>query len=157
MTVLWVCPNCGRQFARKNQRHHCGTGDGSVVLRGRPGELVKIFGRLEAFIKSLGAVEILARERYMLFRTTRIFADLTVMCDALRLAVHLPREARHRPFIKVATISTRLAQPRRPTTPWGSDFGTALKALAFMCSVYFELVSSWVTGSASLRVLPPFA
>lgn len=103
MTVLWVCPNCGRQFARKNQRHHCGTGDGSVVLRGRPGELVKIFGRLEAFIKSLGAVEILARERYMLFRTTRIFADLTAMCDALRLAVHLPREARHRLFIKIGS------------------------------------------------------
>jgi hypothetical protein len=36
-------------------------------------------------------VEVVTRNRYALFRTTRIFADLTVMRDALRVAIHLGR------------------------------------------------------------------
>ncbi len=46
-------------------------------------------------------MEIVTRERYALFRTTRIFADLTVMRDALRLVVHLDREAQAPCFFKV--------------------------------------------------------
>jgi hypothetical protein len=46
-------------------------------------------------------VEIVTRERYALFRTTRIFADLTVMRDALRLVIHLDREVRAPCFVKV--------------------------------------------------------
>jgi hypothetical protein len=57
---------------------------------------------LEKFAKSLGPVELVTRERYALFRSTRIFADAVVMSDAIRLAIHLPRTAKHRLFIKVA-------------------------------------------------------
>jgi hypothetical protein len=39
----------------------------------------------------------------VLFRSTRIFADLTVLTDALRLAIHLPREGRHPLFIKLSS------------------------------------------------------
>ena len=101
MAAAWTCPNCQRTFARKNQRHRCGTGDSSVVVRGRSPDLQRVYKSLEAFALSLGAVEVVARERYVLFRSTRIFADLTVMTDALRLAIHLPREAHHPLFIKV--------------------------------------------------------
>jgi hypothetical protein len=41
------------------------------------------------------------RERYVLFRTTRIFADVVIMTDAVRLAVHLPRRASDALFSKV--------------------------------------------------------
>jgi predicted transport protein len=47
-------------------------------------------------------VEVVARKRYVLFRSKRIFADLVVMADALRLAIHLSRKADHRLFPKVA-------------------------------------------------------
>ena len=52
-------------------------------------------------VKSLGAVEFVTRDRYVLLRTNRIFADLVIMSGALRLAVHLPREAEHPLFIKI--------------------------------------------------------
>jgi hypothetical protein len=63
--------------------------------------LILLYGSLEDMVRSFGEVEIVTRERYALFRTTRIFADLTVMRDALRLVVHLDREVRVPCFVKV--------------------------------------------------------
>lgn len=43
-------------------------------------------------MKGFGHVEVVTRDRYALFRTTRIFTDLTVMQDALRVVIHLDRK-----------------------------------------------------------------
>ncbi len=101
MTPLWSCPSCKRQFTRPNQRHACGTGDRHHVLRNRSPELVALYLAIEAFAQSLGAVEFVARERYVLLRSTRIFADLVVMVSSIRLAIHLPRQAAHPRFSKI--------------------------------------------------------
>lgn len=103
MTTLWTCPKCKRGFTRKNQRHACGTGNRADVLRDRPPEVVELYAALEAFAKSLGPVEFVTRERYVLLRSHRIFADLTIMSNALRLAIHLSREARSPLFMKVGS------------------------------------------------------
>ncbi|MEI9952743.1 MAG: DUF5655 domain-containing protein [Pseudomonadota bacterium] len=103
MTTSWACPQCQRRFTRDNQRHACGTGDRNQVLRRRPAGLVALYGELEEFLETLGKVEIVARERYVLFRSTRIFADLTVMTDSLRLVIHLSRSVQHALFEKVVS------------------------------------------------------
>jgi predicted transport protein len=103
MTGTWTCPRCNRQFTRKNQRHACGTGERADVLRNRPPEVVKLYSALEKFAQSLGPVEFVTRERYVLLRSKRIFADAVIMSDALRLAIHLPRKAEHKLFIKVGS------------------------------------------------------
>jgi uncharacterized protein DUF5655 len=90
-----------RAFTRKNQPHACGTGERSAVLRGRPEEIVALYASVESFAKSLGPVEIVARQRYVLFRSTRIFADFVLMTDALRAAVHLDRAVEDPIFFKV--------------------------------------------------------
>jgi predicted transport protein len=46
-------------------------------------------------------VEFVTRERYVLFRSTRIFADVVVMADGLRVALHLSRKVDHQLFLKV--------------------------------------------------------
>ena len=46
-------------------------------------------------------VEIVYRDKVARFRTSRIFADLVMMKDALRLAVHLKREVKEPLFFKV--------------------------------------------------------
>ena len=71
-------------------------------MRDRPAALVSLYASIEAFAKSLGQVEFVTRDRYVLMRSNRIFADLVVMSDALRLAIHLPREVKNPLFIKVA-------------------------------------------------------
>jgi predicted transport protein len=102
MTSTWACPRCKRRFTRKNQRHACGTGERADVLRNRDPKLVELYEALEAFAKSLGPIELVTRERYVLFRSTRIFADLVVRPASLRLAIHLPRKAEHALFVKIA-------------------------------------------------------
>jgi hypothetical protein len=99
---LWTCPRCKRRFTRANQRHACGTGDRAAVLKNRPRALVRLYEALERFAKSLGPVELVARERYVLLRTNRIFTDLVIMSDALRVAIHLPRKVPSPQFVKVA-------------------------------------------------------
>jgi hypothetical protein len=107
MTTTWACPKCNRQFTRKNQRHACGTGERSDVLRNRPPEVVELYAALEKFAKSLGPVEFMTRERYVLLRSQRIFADAVIMPDAVRLAIHLGRKAEHKLFIKVVVDRKR--------------------------------------------------
>ena len=103
MATAWVCPKCKRRFTQRNQRHACGTGERAAVLRNRPPEIVELYAALETFVKSLGPVEFVTRERYVLLRSNRIFADLVIMSGALRLAVHLSREAKNRLFFKIAS------------------------------------------------------
>jgi hypothetical protein len=115
--TVWTCPTCQRRFTRKNQRHACGTGERASVLRNRPSELVQLYEALEAFARSFGRVELVTRERYVLFRTTRIFADAVMMSGALRLAIHLPRKAAHPLFSKIGSDRrhvTHVAQLRTP-------------------------------------------
>jgi hypothetical protein len=97
----WTCPRCHRTFTQPNQRHACGTGDRQDVLRNRPESVVRTYAALESFARSLGPIEIVARERYVLLRSVRIFADLVIMADAVRVAVHLARKVDDPLFFKV--------------------------------------------------------
>jgi predicted transport protein len=106
----WTCPRCGRTFRQVKQRHACGIGDAASLLKDRPAALVALYRRLESAVRAFGdGVEVVTRDRYALFRTTRIFADLTVMRDALRLVIHLEREAGGSHFIKVGRSGKRVS------------------------------------------------
>lgn len=109
MSTLWSCSNCKRRFRRRNQRHACGTGNPLEVLRGRPDSLVALYSALEAFAKTLGPVEFVAHNRYVLLRSSRIFADLVVMTDALRVVVHLGRRVADPIFCKVGRDRKRVS------------------------------------------------
>ena len=105
MSALWTCPRCGRIFRRPNQRHSCGVGSRRGLLAGKPAPLVKLYRDLEKSVKAFGGVEIVAHDRYALFRTTRIFADLVFMSDALRVAILLDREVKDPLFFKMQRMS----------------------------------------------------
>lgn len=126
MAATWACPKCQRRFTRRGQRHACGTGDRKAVLRNRSPELVATYAALEELVKTLGNVELVARERYVLFRSARIFADAVIMTDAVRLAIHLPRQLEHPMFIKIVAdrrhvthvVKLRSAAEVDAATPW---------------------------------------
>lgn len=122
MPAAWQCATCKRLFSRKNQRHACGTGDREAVLRHRKPELVELYGALEKFVTTLGPVELVTRERYVLFRSRRIFADLVVMTDALRVAIHLAHEAPNRGlFVKIVADRRHVTHVAKVTTPEGLE------------------------------------
>jgi predicted transport protein len=79
------------------------------LLKGRPPALTDLYRKLETTVKNFGNVEVVTRNRYALFRTTRIFADLTVMRDALRVVIHLGRKARAPYFIKIGQSGNRVS------------------------------------------------
>lgn len=87
----WTCPACGRVFNRAHTRHSCGTGDRAAMLARKPPELVALYEALERAARGCGDIEVVHKDRYALFRTTRIFADVVFMKDSLRLALQLDR------------------------------------------------------------------
>jgi predicted transport protein len=60
-------------------------------------------------VTAFGPVEVVARDRYVLFRTTRIFADLTMRRDALRVVVHLARKVAAPCVVKVGPDGRRIS------------------------------------------------
>lgn len=115
--MAWTCTRCNRNFRRVNQRHACGVGDRSGLLRNRPPALVALFGKLESIVTGFGAVEVVTRDRYALFRTTRIFVDLTVRTDALRVVIHLDRAVRSPLVEKVGRSGKRVSHVALIRTP----------------------------------------
>jgi hypothetical protein len=114
----WSCPKCRRVFTQVNQRHACGTGSREEVLRNRPEALVHIYELIEAYAKTLGPIEIVTRQRYALFRSVRIFADLTVMTSCVRLVIHLRRRVADPAFLKiVAGEKMSVSHVAKLTTP----------------------------------------
>ena len=107
--MSWVCPRCERSFRQVNQRHACGVGSAAAILKNRPVAITDLYRKLETTVKGFGEVEVVTHDRYALFRTTRIFADLTVMRDALRVVVHLGRKVSAPCFIKVGQSGKRVS------------------------------------------------
>ena len=101
LSPLWTCPKCRRQFARPRQQHICSAGTREKVLKHRREEVVDLFAALERQARSLGPVEFIAREHYIILRGKHIFADVIMLADSLRLVIHLPRMARHPLFKKI--------------------------------------------------------
>ena len=79
------------------------------MLTSRPPALADLYRKLETTVKRFGDVEVVTRDRYALFRTTRIFADLTVTRDALRVVVHLGRKVSATYFIKIGLSGNRVS------------------------------------------------
>src|SRR5271168_1359819 len=107
--MSWECPQCHRTFRQVNQRHACGVRSAAALLKGRPPELADLYRKLETTVRGFGDVEVVTRDRYALFRTTRIFADLTVMRDALRVVMHLGRKVSAPHFIKIGKGEKRVS------------------------------------------------
>jgi len=78
---------------------------------------VKLYGVLEKTVRSWKGVEIVISKRTALLRTTRIFADMVFMTDALRLALLLDHEVKDPIFFKTGRMSThRVAHVTRIQT-----------------------------------------
>ena len=108
--MSWACPQCDRTFRQVNQRHACGAGTSAAsLLKNRPQALTDLYRKLETTVRGFGDVEVVTRDRYALFRTTRIFADLTVTRDALRVVIHLGRRLSAPYFIKIGPSGNRVS------------------------------------------------
>ena len=111
-------------------------GNPGALLKNRPPALADLYRKLETTVKGFGGVEVVTRNRYALFRTTRIFADLTVMRDALRVVIHLGRKASAPYFIKVGQGDNRVSHVAQVRT------GEDLRAITPFLREAFNLAAS---------------
>jgi hypothetical protein len=102
---LWRCPTCHRAFRRPEQPHACDLARRKDLLREKPATLVRVYLAIEQSLAAWGPHEILTRQRYALFRTTRGFADLVFRRDDLRLAIYLGRKVTQTAFVNVVSLS----------------------------------------------------
>lgn len=115
--MSWECARCKRSFRQVNQRHACGVGSAATLLKGRPPALGDLYRELEAAVRGFGDVEIVTRDRYALFRSSRIFVDLTVTRDALRVVIHLAREVSAPHFVRSGPSGGRISHVAFVRTP----------------------------------------
>jgi hypothetical protein len=113
------------------------------LLKGRAPALADLYRKLESAVEGFGDVEVVTRDRYALFRTTRIFADLTVMRDALRVVVHLGRKVNAPYVVKSGPSGKRVSHVVLVRT--GEELSTVLPLLREA----FDLALSEVVESPS--------
>ena len=119
----WRCPSCRRLFTRKSQPHVCTSRAADAaeaeqsVLRGRPQSVVQTYEALLKRVRDLGPVEVFARERYVLLRSVRIFADLVIMADAVRVAIHVSRALEDPIFFKVVSDRKQVTHVAKLQSP----------------------------------------
>jgi hypothetical protein len=132
----WTCPRCRRAFRQANQRHACGVGSPGTLLKNRTPALADLYRKLENTVKKFGGVEVVTRNRYALFRTTRIFADLTVMRDVLRVVIHLGRNVNAPCFVTVGEGRHRVSHVALVRTD------ADLRAITLFLREAFDLAAS---------------
>lgn len=103
---LWICPDCDRPFANRNQEHSCGTWTLDRHFRGRPRarELYEAF--LEA-VHECGPVKAIPAKTRIGLQTRMIFAAVMPRKTYLRGHLVLARRREDPRFLRVETYSPR--------------------------------------------------
>jgi len=104
---LWICPDCGRPFARVRQSHACGLSDLSSHLRGRPGDVVETFERFRQEVLRSGPATLLPERTRIAFHTRMSFAVAVPGATALGGHLVLPVTVRSKRFRRIERVGHR--------------------------------------------------
>lgn len=104
---LWICPNCGRSFANRNQSHACGRHGLDAHFAGPEPEMRRIYEAFLAMLESFGPVIVLPEKTRIAFHIRMSFAQLTMRRRWVLGHFVLARRVEDSLFTKVETISPR--------------------------------------------------
>ena len=104
---MWRCPDCGRQFANRNQSHACGRSTLAAHFAGKPPNVRAIFDRLLALAKKNGPVTVLPEKTRIAFQVRMSFAAFTIRRNWVDGHVILARRLENPRFRRIETFSPR--------------------------------------------------
>ena len=104
---LWRCPECGREFANRNQSHACGRYDLEHHFCGKPPAIRALFDDVVAALCDLGPMRVLPEKTRIAFQVRMSFAQVTPKARWLDGHVVLARRLEHPRFRRIETISPR--------------------------------------------------
>ena len=104
---LWKCPDCGREFANRNQSHACGQHDLDHHFHHKPAAIRKLFDQVVEIIERIGPVRVLPEKTRIAFQVRMSFAQVTPRREWLDGHVVLARRLEHPRFRAIQTFSPR--------------------------------------------------
>lgn len=107
MTVFWRCTKCGRRFAKRNQWHSCVSHSIKNHFRGKPEYLRRIFDRLVARLRRLGAVRVDAVKSSINLASKSHFGAVRVLKNSLNLGFLLDRKVESQRILRTEKVGER--------------------------------------------------
>src|ERR1051325_3546396 len=80
---LWRCPECGRGFANRNQRHSCSDVSLDSHFAGKSEQVRDLFDALVKMIKACGPLKVLPEKTRIAFQVRMSFIAVQVRRDYL--------------------------------------------------------------------------
>jgi hypothetical protein len=105
--AMWRCPECGRQFANRNQSHACGNYTLASHFAGKPPGIRAIFDRLLRVARRNGPVTVLPEKTRIAFQVRMSFAAFVVRKNWIDGHVVLARRLENPRFRRIETFSPR--------------------------------------------------
>jgi hypothetical protein len=104
---MWRCPDCGRQFANRNQSHSCERHTLASHFAGKPKALRALFDRLLTLAKKNGPVIVLPEKTRIAFQVRMSFAAFAIRQNWVDGHVVLARRLENPRFRRIETFSPR--------------------------------------------------
>jgi hypothetical protein len=105
----WVCPTCGRRFARINQGHVCEIWSVEDLLRDAPPESIILYQRFVALVTACGTFDYSVTKANIGFRgSRRLFAGVLPTAGGLNGFLDLMHQVNDRRFRTVSPYTKRL-------------------------------------------------
>jgi hypothetical protein len=99
--AAWTCPECKRDFGRRNQSHECAAGmsEAEYFATG-PAFERPVYEAVAEHLQMVGPVKVEYVSVGIFFKRTRTFAELRPMRSRVRLSVLLSRRFKHPRIVK---------------------------------------------------------
>lgn len=108
-TSGWVCPDCGRTFAKVNQKHVCQVYTLDGHLAGKPAASLVLYERFVAAVEACGPFEHSITKGSIGFRgPRRVFAGVMPTAKGLRGYMDIPRAVDDARFSTVTPYTNNL-------------------------------------------------
>jgi hypothetical protein len=104
---MWRCPECGRQFANRNQSHACGNYTLASHFAQKPPVVRAIFDKVLRAARRNGPVTVLPEKTRIAFQVRMSFAAFVVRRNWIDGHVVLARRLENPRFRRIETFSPR--------------------------------------------------
>lgn len=104
---MWRCPECGRQFANRNQSHACGRSTLASHFQGKPALVRAIFDEVLRVARSNGPITVLPEKTRIAFQVRMSFAAFVIRRNWVDGHVVLARRRENPRFRRIETFSPR--------------------------------------------------
>ena len=104
---MWRCPECGRQFANRNQSHACGRYTLASHFEGKPPAVRAIFDKVLRVARRNGPITVLPEKTRIAFQVRMSFAAFVIRRNWVDGHVVLARRVENLRFRRIETFSPK--------------------------------------------------